>query len=45
LWPEPGSIPNAKDTVENRLHKEICRGQITLAAAQRAIATNWTTAP
>lgn len=45
LWPEPGSIPNPKDTVENRLHKEVCSGQITLAAAQQAIATNWTTAP
>jgi hypothetical protein len=45
LWPEPGSIPNPKDSVENRLHKEVCSGQITLAAAQQAIATNWTTAP
>lgn len=45
LWPEPGSIPNPKDAVENRLHKEVCSGQITLAAAQRAIAADWTTAP
>jgi hypothetical protein len=45
LWSEPGPIPNAKDTVENRLHKEVCSGQITLAGAQQAIATNWTTAP
>jgi hypothetical protein len=41
---EPGKIPNAKDAVENRLHKEVCTGQITLAEAQREIATNWTTA-
>ena len=45
LWPEPGSIPNAKDAVENRLHKEVCDGRISLAAAQQAIATDWTTAP
>jgi hypothetical protein len=44
LWVEPGKIPNAKDAVENRLHKEVCTGQITLAEAQREIATNWTTA-
>ena len=45
LWPEPGSIPNAKDAVENRLHKEVCSGRLPLAAAQQAIATDWTTAP
>lgn len=45
LWVEPGSIPNPKDKVESRLHREVCAGQITLAAAQQAIATNWTTAP
>jgi len=45
LWPEPGTIPNPKDAVENRLHKEVCDGQLTLAAAQAAVAANWTTAP
>jgi hypothetical protein len=45
LWVEPGSIPNPKDKVENRLHDEVCAGKVTLAAAQQAIATNWTTAP
>jgi hypothetical protein len=45
LWPEPGSVPNPKDAVENRLHKEVCDGQMTLAAAQAAIASDWTTAP
>jgi hypothetical protein len=44
LWIEPGSIPNPKDKVENRLRNEVCAGEITLAAAQRAIATDWTTA-
>ena len=44
LWVEQGSIPNPKDKVENRLHERVCSGEITLAAAQRAIAANWTTA-
>jgi len=44
LWPEPGATPNPKDAVENRLHKEVCAGQITLAAAQHEIAANWTAA-
>jgi hypothetical protein len=42
LWVEPGSIPNAKDAVENRLRKQVCAGQITLAAAQAGIAADWT---
>lgn len=45
LWVEPGPIPNPKDKVENRLRSEVCAGHITLAAAQQAIANNWTTAP
>jgi hypothetical protein len=44
LWPEPGASPNPKDKVENDLHAALCSGKITLAAAQRAIATDWTTA-
>ena len=44
LWIEPGKIPNPKDSVENALHKAVCDHKITLAAAQNAIATNWTTA-
>lgn len=44
LWVEPGSLPNPKDTVENALHKAVCAHKVTLAAAQEAIATNWTTA-
>lgn len=44
LWPEEPPTPNPKDTVENRLHAAVCSGQVTLAAAQRAIATDWTTA-
>jgi ribosomal protein L24E len=45
LWPEPhagGSY--TKDGVEGRLNAVVCSGQVTLAAAQQAIAANWTTA-
>ncbi|MER5635573.1 hypothetical protein ABT095_01285 [Kitasatospora sp. NPDC002227] len=52
LWaqpPSPGHVPgkgpnNPKDSVETHLHTAICKGQVTLAAAQHAIATDWTTA-
>jgi hypothetical protein len=43
LWPEVGPLPNPKDTVENALHRAVCDGRVPLAAAQRAIATNWRT--
>ena len=41
LWPEPGASPNPKDKIENRLHKLVCDGSMTLATAQREIAGNW----
>jgi hypothetical protein len=47
LWPEPYDAPDGarvKDVVENRLHALVCSGQISLATAQHAIATNWWTA-
>lgn len=44
LWVEAGSIPNPKDHVENVLHAAVCQGQVSLRAAQVAIARNWTTA-
>jgi hypothetical protein len=42
LWPEPGTSPNPKDAVEDELNHRVCDGQMTLAAARRAIAANWT---
>ncbi len=45
LWPEPGASPNPKDQVEDELNREVCDGQLTLAQAQRTIATDWLTAP
>lgn len=49
LWPESrlgpsGSTAGDKDTVENKLKKLVCSGQVGLTAAQRAIATDWRTA-
>jgi hypothetical protein len=44
LWPEaaaPRPGFHQKDTVENALHDRVCSGTMTLAAAQRIIATNW----
>jgi len=45
LWPEAGPVPNAKDPVENDLRADVCAGEMTLAAAQNAIAADWQTAP
>jgi hypothetical protein len=50
LWVEPNDNPgaastyNSKDTLENRLNNLVCSGQMTLAAARSAIATNWVAA-
>jgi hypothetical protein len=41
LWPEPGASPNAKDEIENLLHRRVCAGEMSLEEAQRAISTNW----
>lgn len=46
MWPEPlaGSDgAHTKDQVENALHRRVCAHVLSLAAAQRAIATNWRT--
>jgi hypothetical protein len=44
LWIEPNQSPNGKDRVESKLHDLVCDGRIPLAAAQAAIAADWTTA-
>ena len=44
LWPAPYDITwnaRVKDRLENRLHELVCSGQLELATAQRAIATDW----
>jgi hypothetical protein len=56
LWPEPNAGDpheydrrasggaNAKDGVESRLNRAVCAGEVTLAAAQAAVASRWDTA-
>jgi hypothetical protein len=50
LWVEPNdkanttSTANTKDILENKLHSLVCSGQMTLATAQAALATNWVVA-
>jgi len=41
LWPQPG-FPNGKDKVENRLHRAVCSGSLTLRAAQRRLVGGYT---
>jgi hypothetical protein len=46
LWPEPAEPRpgfHEKDKVENFLHKQVCSGAMSLAEAQRIIATDWLT--
>jgi hypothetical protein len=55
LWPEPweqrgrrlaaaGSGAESKDRIENALHAKVCAGAMTLAEAQRRIASDWSKA-
>ena len=46
LWPEPRDPPDGwtakmKDELEKRLRKLVCSGQVSLAEAQKATATDW----
>jgi hypothetical protein len=47
LWAEPNDNPNAtsttnsKDVLEDRLNNLVCSGQLSLATAQEAVASNW----
>ncbi len=44
LWPEPGASPNPKDALEHRLNALVCAGKLSLATAQREIASDWVSA-
>lgn len=48
LWPESyWTTPlnaHVKDALENRLHREVCAGRLSLQVAQQAIATDWVAA-
>jgi len=44
LWPQPYRTQcgaRVKDVVETKLKRMVCDGKLTLAEAQKAIATNW----
>ena len=46
LWPEPHHVIGGwgsytKDKLENRLHRMVCHGQISLSKAQHEIAADW----
>jgi hypothetical protein len=44
LFPEPRNIRNGayvKDKLENRMHRLVCTGQLTLRKAQAVFLTNW----
>jgi hypothetical protein len=50
LWPEPNEIvladgdhvgSNAKDSLENLLHRRVCAGTMGLAEAQQVISVDW----
>jgi hypothetical protein len=44
LWPQPHASQwnsYVKDQLEDHLHHMVCHGQISLADAQQAIASNW----
>jgi hypothetical protein len=50
LWPEPryeagGYTASDKDTVENRLKREVCGGDLSLADARWWIVNDWRDAP
>lgn len=34
LWPQPLAEAHVKDVRENQLHRAVCRGEVTLEAAQ-----------
>jgi hypothetical protein len=45
LWPEPYDVEmgaRKKDAIETRLHREVCRGVISLSRAQEIIRKEWT---
>jgi hypothetical protein len=41
LWPQPKNEGHLKDRLENKLHKMVCKGQITLQEAQNALSDDW----
>jgi hypothetical protein len=45
LWPQPAPAYRLKDAIEAQLARAVCTHEVRLAAAQRAIAADWQSAP
>lgn len=43
LWAQPIAQARIKDQLENRLHRAVCAGRLSLPAAQQCIAKDWVT--
>jgi hypothetical protein len=41
LWPQPIAEAHIKDRLENYMHDQACSGKVSLADAQKRMATNW----
>ena len=41
LWPQPIKQARIKDRLENRVHKEICKGRMTVVQAKECLALDW----
>lgn len=44
LWPQPKEEGHKKDRLENRLHKMVCSGKLSLRTAQEIIRNDWQSA-
>jgi len=44
LWPEAAPAFHDKDRIEDALHHRVCSGRTALEAAQRMMASDWTSA-
>lgn len=42
LWPQPWPEARRKDRLENRLHRLVCAGTVSLGTAQRIFERDWT---
>src|SRR4051812_17735754 len=41
LWPQPWPEARKKDADETRLHRSVCKGEMTLEAAQAELRRKW----
>jgi hypothetical protein len=41
LWPQPIEDAEQKDRVENKVHRDVCAGRVSVEAAQRRFMEDW----